>query len=149
MEEHTLLINLLTPRFVPLVAAFVDELNQQAAHRLDCCNQPAGDLARTLMDMLPLEQQATFLVARAADGLVGFIGYYQPEPAGPAALWGPYVRHPQWAAVADLLWLSLANHLPKQVRRLELRLPPSNRRVVAFAREHGFQPAGDCFRLNR
>jgi ribosomal protein S18 acetylase RimI-like enzyme len=130
------------PASLDELARFIAELNRAEEHHIGYLGTDAREIATALQeaDVPPHE---AFIVAREGDVIVGAFGFEADTELGRAWLYGPFVRHPDWAGIADRLWAEVQPLIPAAAHERELFCEVENVNCCAFAIRHRFPPRSE------
>src|SRR5262245_53970388 len=124
------------------LARFVGEQNRDEAHQIGYLDADPAQIEKFLMER-DLPPHDSWVVARQAGQPIGAFGFDADGELGRAWLYGPFVRHNDWAAIADRLWAALQELLPAGLHEHELFYNIHNADCIAFAERHHFPILGD------
>jgi GNAT superfamily N-acetyltransferase len=125
---------------------FVAELNRDQAQQIGYLDDDPAQIA-TFLAGHSLPPHQSWVVAREGGRLAGAFGFEADPEVGRAWLYGPFVRHASWDAIADRLWAEVQALLPADLREHELFYNVQNANGLAFAERHGFPLHGDAIVL--
>lgn len=124
------------------LARFIAALNRDEQHHIGYLGTDPREIAAALQEA-GLPPHEAFVVAREGDAIVGAFGFEADTELGRAWLYGPFARHPDWAAVADRLWAEVQALIPVAAHERELFCDIENVNCCAFAARHGFPPRSE------
>lgn len=119
------------------LAAYIASLNARPEHLCPYLSDKLHQVEHELDEYLDFGHS---LEARADGELLGFLGAELDAELGRLFVYGPFVTHEPWDALADRLWGELGRLLPQKPLLLELYFGRSNANGEAFAGRHGFMP---------
>ncbi|WP_229506127.1 GNAT family N-acetyltransferase [Paenibacillus sp. 1001270B_150601_E10] len=98
---------------VESIARFMAAMNGKADQHVGYCGTQAEEIYHTLchdFSELPLEQ--SMVAAYEEDELIGVLGLDIDEEQHTAEIWGPFVSHPKWEEMSQLMWNRLLSQIP-------------------------------------
>lgn len=133
-------IQILNPNEMERIASFIAELNSLAENHIGYCGTNQDEVLHSLLHLHEEAGIENLFVTAVEDGqIVGVIGIDPDEERGVADIWGPFIRHHDWAGVANALWLEELQIMPESIQRLHLFCNSGNTRCVQFAKQQRFQ----------
>lgn len=113
LKEGVYMITIRLVDDVESIARFISAMNGKEDQHVGYCGTQAEEIYHTLchdFSGLPLEQ--SMVAAYEKDKLIGVLGLDIDEEQHTAEIWGPFVSHPKWEEVSQLMWNSLLSQLP-------------------------------------
>lgn len=122
-----------------------DELDELVALAARCQASPttsvpyvAEELAAIRDDILKVDDWSQHTVVAVARGrVVGWLLAELDDEIGRVWWWGPFVDHPEWAAVADSLVVEARRRLPSVITQEEALGESVNVDLAAWSERHG------------
>ena len=137
MDMLEIRITLCDPASFEAMIAFIAGINGNAEDHIGFFDTANDDIARSLRALtLPVEEG--FRLAIQDGQIAGVLGIEADPEIGRAWIYGPLVRHPQWMAVADLLYAAALPAVPPGIHQQQMFCDGRNRSCRDFATRHGF-----------